>query len=233
MKEQIVPDVPGWLTEREGGHLYEWARACPRDQAIVEIGAFKGKSTICLARGARDGSRAEVYSIDPHCGEDNDYVEYIRNLERAGVNDLVTPMVMPSADAAGRWRGSIGLLFIDGNHLYRFVRQDVQLWYPFLAAGGIIALHDTTAAIRHRMSGYCGPQVVADRCIFFSTSVASAGCVDTISYGRRGDVGVAAMATKMAVRGRKLPRDVVMWLNTLADASGAIGRVKKKMIGSI
>src|SRR5438876_7135452 len=49
--KRLVAGVPGWLTPNEGHALYEAARACTGRGVIVEIGSWKGKSTICLARG--------------------------------------------------------------------------------------------------------------------------------------------------------------------------------------
>lgn len=38
--------------------------------------------------------------------------------------------------------GQLDFVFIDGNHSYDFVVQDLELWYPKVKAGGIIACHD-------------------------------------------------------------------------------------------
>lgn len=34
------------------------------------------------------------------------------------------------------------LVFIDGNHQYEFVKQDIMLWYPKVKKGGLLAGHD-------------------------------------------------------------------------------------------
>jgi hypothetical protein len=67
--EQVKPliaDVPGWLTDEEGEALYELARGCTGKGVIVEIGSWKGKSTICLGRGSQAGASVPIYAIDPH-----------------------------------------------------------------------------------------------------------------------------------------------------------------------
>ncbi|MES2199322.1 MAG: class I SAM-dependent methyltransferase [Chlamydiota bacterium] len=33
-------------------------------------------------------------------------------------------------------------MFIDGNHDYDFVKEDIKLWLPKVRAGGILAGHD-------------------------------------------------------------------------------------------
>ena len=47
----LIADVPGWLTDEEGEALYGLARACTGTGVIVEIGSWKGKSTICRHAG--------------------------------------------------------------------------------------------------------------------------------------------------------------------------------------
>ncbi len=37
---------------------------------------------------------------------------------------------------------SIDLVFIDGNHDYDFVKEDIELWLPKVRSGGILAGHD-------------------------------------------------------------------------------------------
>jgi len=59
----------------------------------VEIGSWKGKSTIWLAKGAKAGSQNEVFAIDPHQGskahtdegEESTYPTFLTNLEKAHV----------------------------------------------------------------------------------------------------------------------------------------------------
>jgi predicted O-methyltransferase YrrM len=46
----LVETIDGWLTPKEGQLLYDLARRAPGRGAIVEIGSWKGKSTIWLAR---------------------------------------------------------------------------------------------------------------------------------------------------------------------------------------
>src|SRR3989344_4837250 len=60
--------VEGWLTEDEGLFLYEITKNVKEENAAVEIGSWKGKSTICIAKGLNDGRKGKVYAIDPHTG---------------------------------------------------------------------------------------------------------------------------------------------------------------------
>lgn len=138
----LIADVPGWLTDEEGEALYELARRCEGRGVIVEIGSWKGKSTICLARGSRAGNSVRVYAVDPHA--DYRFGDFKANVERAGVGDLVTPIASLSQAAADDFDEPIELLFVDGSHEEHLVREDFAKWVPKVVDGGWVAFHDTT-----------------------------------------------------------------------------------------
>jgi len=179
-----VDRIGGWLTPRESDLLYEKARACPAGTVIVEIGSYKGRSTIRLAQGSRDGAGVPVHAIDPHVKDSKR--AFLDNIERAGVADLVVPVVARSDDAVRDWQRPIGLLFIDGNHDLPFVERDFTAWFPHVVEGGVVALHDTTAALRHKLLGYTGPRYVAARYLFASDRVHDVSVVDTTTLAVKG-----------------------------------------------
>jgi predicted O-methyltransferase YrrM len=144
--ERHLRGVPGWLTREEGEVLYDLARACTGRGAIVEIGSFKGRSTICLGLGSRAGCGAPVYAIDPGHGWKR-FAEFRANVARARVEELVRPIASTSADAYPDFpEAAIELLFIDGSHRYDLVDLDFHLWTRKLVVGGMLAMHDTSAA---------------------------------------------------------------------------------------
>jgi MMP 1-O-methyltransferase len=138
----LIADVPGWLTDEEGQALYELARGCGGSGAIVEIGSWKGKSTICLGLGSRAGKSVHIYAIDPHA--DYRFGDFKANVERAGISELVTPIPSLSQQAAADFDKPIELLFVDGSHEYEAVLEDFERWVPKVLEGGWVAFHDTT-----------------------------------------------------------------------------------------
>jgi predicted O-methyltransferase YrrM len=60
-------NVGGWLTKAEGVFLYHAAKNVKPGQVIVEIGSWKGRSTICLGSGSADGNKVKVYANRPAC----------------------------------------------------------------------------------------------------------------------------------------------------------------------
>lgn len=142
LSEQIA-DIPGLLGETEGPYLYSLARLGSKLGCVVEIGSWKGKSTIWLAKGSLAVGGGKVYAIDPHPAGANTEKELSENIKKAGVESIVVPLVTSSIEALRGWNEPIGLLWIDGDHKYRGVQSDFLGWYPHVVEGGIIALHDT------------------------------------------------------------------------------------------
>ncbi len=146
-----VAATDGRMTGAECEQLYDLARAA-RGGAIVEIGTFRGKSTVACALGARAGGRARIFAVDPFvpfvgpCGGHfgpADRVPLYQNLLLAGVAEDVWMLHAASVQAAAGWSGPVALLWIDGDHAYEAVKRDVDAWAPFVPPGGIVALHDS------------------------------------------------------------------------------------------
>ena len=185
--------VEGWLSEAQGAALFEAAAAATGRGAIVEIGSWKGRSTVWLAHGARL-ARQRVYAIDPHANSREDasartFDEFVSNVSAAGVRDIVEPLVMPSSEAATRIAGGVEVLFIDGDHSDDGARADAETWLPRLIEGGTVLMHDVATA------GYTGPRRVFRHRICWSTEFDSVRRVGSMGIARRvGRRGAAAAA---------------------------------------
>lgn len=137
----ITDQVDGWLGKREGPYLYVLAEFASPLGAVVEIGSWKGKSTIWLAKACEAVPGARIFAIDPH--REGSEQEFRRNVKMAGVDAILTPIVAPSVEALKGWDRPIGLLWIDGDHRYESVKSDFFGWEPFVVEGGVVAFHDT------------------------------------------------------------------------------------------
>ncbi len=185
--KEATDKIGGWLTDAQGEFLYNAAKNCKGKGVIVEIGAWKGKSAIWLAKGSKAGSNVKIYAIDPHTGSSGykkrygevwTFEEFKENIKRANVEDIVVPVVKTSEDAARDWDGKpIELLWVDGEHEYEMVKLDFDLWSPYLIEGGIIAFHDT---IR-----WPGPKRVAKDKIYNSHNFANVGFIGSLTYARK------------------------------------------------
>lgn len=67
MKElDHVYTLPGMISQAELDCLYQLGQFNGCEGAIVEIGSWKGKSTIALACGAAKIQKDKIYAVDPH-----------------------------------------------------------------------------------------------------------------------------------------------------------------------
>ena len=158
--------IEGWLSEAQGRALCAAAAASSGHGLVVEIGSWKGRSTVWLAYGARVRG-LKVHAVDPHRHSSEDpraetLDALLENLARAGVADIVEPLVMTSAEAAGVIAGEVELLFVDGNHSVAGARADANIWLPRVMSGGVVMFHDVAT------SGYAGPRRVFQRRICWS-----------------------------------------------------------------
>lgn len=150
MLPEAVHAIIGHLSPNEAQLLYDLAAVVPKDGVIVEIGSYQGKSTVCLGLGAKE-SGARVYAIDPH--EDlqvNESTHYgmenhaalLRNLLEWEVAQTVRVVAFRSVLAWTGWYEPINLLWIDGDHDYMSVRDDLFCWQEY--AHNKIAVHDSS-----------------------------------------------------------------------------------------
>jgi len=183
---RFTHNVDGWLSVGEGALLYNLARNVSSAGAIVEIGSWKGKSTIWLGRGSQNGNRAKVYAVDPHTGspEINKVLgevwtldEFKRNIAEARLQSIVDPLVMTSEEAARDFRKAAELVFIDGAHEYDSVRLDFELWFPKVVEGGIMAFHDT--------NGRPGSTTAVTDLVYKSRYFRNVRYIDSITYAEK------------------------------------------------
>lgn len=184
--KKVVENVEGWLTDREGELLYDLAKNCKAKGVIVEIGSWKGRSTIWLGKGSKAGNNVKIYAIDPHIGSTEHknmfgevwtFEEFKKNIREAKVDDIVVPIVKTSESAAREFDEPVEFIFIDGAHGYDIVKLDFELWFPKVIDEGIMAFHDTI--------GWPGPAKVVEKSIYKSKNFKDANIVDSISFGRK------------------------------------------------
>jgi hypothetical protein len=130
---------------------------------IVEIGVLYGQTTKIIL----ENTEARVYGIDPII-PDSMNENLIGDVDK--INELVktypnfTFIKDYSFNVVKNWDKKIDYLFIDGDHKYEAVKQDLEEWYPHVKVGGFISIHDS-AANRGGPSFWPGPSKLADELI--------------------------------------------------------------------
>jgi predicted O-methyltransferase YrrM len=156
---ELVADVEGWMSPGQGATLFDSATNCPPDGRIVEIGSFRGRSTVVLATAA-DPS-VEIVAIDPHAGNDrgpqeidgfaddaaDDHAVFNANLVAAGVQDRVRHVREFSDAALDIVEGPVDVLYVDGAHRYGPALADIRAWGDRVDDGGTMLIHDSFSSI--------------------------------------------------------------------------------------
>jgi len=168
--------IQGWMEPHELAWL---ATVAARSDLIVEIGAWKGRSTRVLA----DHARGSVYVVDNWCDASerrdlrNDELatrgpEAIEAEWRSNVQDALTAGRVElfrgnSPDVALALAAALpdapDFIFIDADHSLEGVRADIRAYEVLVAPGGILAGHDYTTdnhpGVRLAVDEHFGPLV--------------------------------------------------------------------------
>jgi predicted O-methyltransferase YrrM len=141
--------IKGWMSPDELNFL---ARTASEASITVEFGCFLGRSTRAIA----DNTPGIVYAVDPWNGlyfkDDNkpidlfhinDYTQFKENLADHISVSKVIPMRLYSWEFPFK-AGSVDFVFIDGDHRFEYVVEDIKLAERLVKPGGMIAGHDYT-----------------------------------------------------------------------------------------
>lgn len=149
--------IEGWFNF---ARLYDHiVREAKEGDVIAEIGTWFGKSACYLGQKAKlSGKGLQIIAVDTFKGSPNEtlhsdilmklgannfYRQFIENMIKSGVIDVITPLAMDSLEAAKRIpANSLFAVYIDGNHAEDSVIKDIRAWFPKVKNGGIIAGHD-------------------------------------------------------------------------------------------
>ena len=117
----------------------------------VEVGSYKGE----YAKIILNNWTGQLYLIDvwkdlnteeyKDCSNQSDYTEVYKNC-MSNINGSEHRCFMLRCDSINAVNlfdeESLDFVYIDANHKYEFVLQDLKLWFPKLRKGGIFAGHD-------------------------------------------------------------------------------------------
>lgn len=139
--------MEGHFGLNEGLLMFKIAKGLKDNSVIVEIGAFKGKSTCFIAEGI--GSKnIQFFTIDTwrndtmQEGRQDVYPDFLKNIEP--YKDKIKPLRGYSYDVRKEWpqERKIDFLWIDGDHSYEGVKRDIQDWLPLVKKNSFVCFHD-------------------------------------------------------------------------------------------
>lgn len=148
--------IQGWCNFFD--FYYEMARVIPENGTFVEVGVWAGRSFIyflsclqyldknvnCFAVDTWEGTVADNHQqiIENSFGGDI-YGHFLENINKCGFENSFVALRKKSTEAAESFPdNSIDFCFIDADHTYEAVLDDIKTWLPKVAIGGILGGHD-------------------------------------------------------------------------------------------
>ena len=132
--------------------LLDFINHCP-GKYVIEIGAFRGKTTATLA-GAAAIANKQVWVIDPWNGyydaDEAVFQSFLATTRQWKRWITVVRSKSQDAQLSTEMIGKCALVFIDGDHAGDAPYQDMRKFWPFVSNGGVMAIHDYFDA-RHRL----------------------------------------------------------------------------------
>lgn len=128
---------------------------CRPNMVVFELGTYTGKSALAMLPHIRQ-MNGKFYCVDWFRGNVEVEAEittsyqqrnildiFLSNIREAGYGDYVTVLVGTTDGVASIVKDDVAdFIFIDADHRYSSVRNDLLNWYPKLKKGGLICGHD-------------------------------------------------------------------------------------------
>ena len=144
---KTTDQIDGWFNHQAA---YDYLLAnMPKDGTFVELGAWLGKSSSYLCDKA---TGQNIVIIDSFKGTAEDLDSYDKLAKTKDIFKLFTENMgdrkytaikATSKAAARKFKAeSLDVVFIDLDHSYEAVKEDIKLWLPKVKKGGYIAGDD-------------------------------------------------------------------------------------------
>jgi predicted O-methyltransferase YrrM len=133
-----IESYPGLCLPGDCFILYSLVSELECHGDVLEIGAFKGRTAIVMAKGLADRARdGFVYTLESNLLKTKD--ELTRNIEKSGLSKRIRVIFDDSLGFNRSWSGPLKFIWIDTDGNYLSALSDFILWERFLNQGGVIA----------------------------------------------------------------------------------------------
>jgi hypothetical protein len=119
----------------------------------AEIGVYRGDFSLELVKREPrklylvDAWKSyDAYALDSinATNQDQNCIDTKFRLQKWIDEGMVEVVRGMSTEVANRWDGMLSWIFLDANHGYSFVLEDLRAWSKFIEPGGFIMCHDYT-----------------------------------------------------------------------------------------
>lgn len=137
--QNILPDVQGYLDDEEGEELARLAAG----KVVLEIGSYKGRSTIFMAQTAKRVYCIDTWEGDDFAGRGHFLPEFLANVAAHDVAEKIVAMrgcqteLLPLLDLSG-----FGLFFVDADHTYEAAAFALHRIRRGMRPEGVVCVHD-------------------------------------------------------------------------------------------
>lgn len=138
--------IPGWFSCQV---LYDDViRSAENGCHFVEVGSYEGQSAAYMTVEIINSCKKIRFDCIDTWNHHNDiqdpdetYKKFLDNMNL--VNGHYNPIKMDSIEASKLYKdNSIDFVYIDADHSYEAVKNDIIAWLPKVKSGGILAGHD-------------------------------------------------------------------------------------------
>lgn len=147
--QHFYENIKGWFDYQ---YIYtNMVRLSDDPGHFVEVGSYQGRSAAFMAvEIANSGKKISFDCVDiwtvHDIYDDNSINSFINNMEPA--KGLYNAIQGDSTVVAPRYQDeSLDFVWIDANHLYPFVIQDINAWLPKIKPNGYIGGHDYSKGV--------------------------------------------------------------------------------------
>lgn len=119
---------------------------------IIEVGTWKGSSAFRMISACE--KKCKMYCVDTWLGSNEHYDiidrdqngypcifgQFWKNVKDAGFEKIITPVTLPSTDAAkllAKKGIKADIIYIDAAHDYKNTKADIDAYWPLLKDGGL------------------------------------------------------------------------------------------------
>ena len=155
-------DMQGWASDHP---ILPWAIEMLRPKLIIEVGTWKGRSAINMAKKAMAlGLSCEILCIDTWLGSPEHWLQdqwrdslrmrngrpdlyntFLNNVISNKCQKYITPFPITSEAAffvLEKLNISSDLIYIDAGHEYESVARDIRMYWSLLSESGLMILDD-------------------------------------------------------------------------------------------
>jgi predicted O-methyltransferase YrrM len=149
--------VQGWFGDDDVA-VYRSIVNCFSNGKLLEVGTWRGRSLLSILFLLKKLNYQKICSVDTFMGapseistsqkdavEEDIYLQFLNNLTSFGYGDMVSTYKMESVKASNLFEDNyFDVIFIDADHVYEAVKQDISVWLPKIKTGGVLCGHDWT-----------------------------------------------------------------------------------------